>query len=95
MNIIDSIKAFFTKDSVKMFLNLGLKLLKLILGNIAHNVALIAQEEVLNAELSGKTGEAKYEMAFKAVKSRLPEVKDSAINLAIELAVNALIKSQQ
>lgn len=82
--------SFFRRDNVKAFLDLALRLLKMILGNIAKDLSKIAQEEVRLAEESGKSGQEKYETAYKAIKKRLPEVRESAVNLAIEIAVNAL-----
>ena len=89
MKLFKSILLFFKKDSVRVFLELSLKLLKIILGNVANNLSNIAQEEVQKAEASGKSGQDKYETAYKAIRARLPQVRESAINLAIELAVNA------
>lgn len=88
-------KSIFTKDNVKAILDLGLSILKMILGSVAHDLAEIAKQEVINAEASGKTGKEKYEIAFIAIKKRLPEVRDSAINLAIEIAVNALLSAKK
>ena len=82
--------AFFKRDTVKAFLKIGLRLLKLFLGGVAESLQAIAQDEVSRAEQSGKSGKEKYEAAFKAVKARFPELRESAINLAIEIAVNAL-----
>ena len=81
---------WFRRDSVKAFLDLALKLLKMILGNVARDLSTIAQEEVKRAEENGKSGTEKYEAAYKAIKKRFPEVRESAINLAIEVSVNAL-----
>ena len=83
------------RDNVKAFLGLGLKILKLILGNAGDSLHRIANEEVIRAEQDGLTGEEKYMKAFQAIKNRLPEVRDSAINLAIELAVNALLTQKK
>lgn len=82
--------AFFKRGSVKAFLKLGLKLLKLFLGGVAESLQAIAQDEVEKAEESGMSGAEKYEAAFKAIKARFPELRESAINLAIEIAVNAI-----
>ena len=81
---------FFRRDSVKVILKLGEKLLKIVLGKVASNVQEIAAQEVSRAEASGKTGVEKYEAAFKGVKARFPEMKESFINFAIETAVVAL-----
>lgn len=93
--VIDWLKSFFAKDSVKAIINMGLSLLKMVIGNAAHDLSEIARQEVLNAEASGKTGKEKYEIAFKAIKKRLPEVGSSAINLAIEIAVSALLQAKK
>lgn len=88
------LSVFFKKDSVKAFLNLAFKLLKTLLGQIGENLLSVAKQEVYLAEKSGKTGTEKYNEAFKAIKRRFPELRESAINLAIEIAVNALTASQ-
>lgn len=82
--------SFFSKDNVSAFLNLALKIMKMIIGRVANDLNRIAQEEVARAEASGKSGTEKYEAAFKAIRARFPELRESAINLAIELGVNAL-----
>ena len=82
---------FFKKDTVKAFLDVALKLLKMLLGGVASELQRIARAEVALAEESGKSGQEKYEAAFKAIKARFPELRESAINLALEIAVNALI----
>ena len=94
MNFFKAIAGFFQKDSVKAFLDLALKILKMVLGQTGVMLQTIAQEEVAKAEASGKTGLEKYEMAYKAIKKRFPEVRESAVNLAIELAVNALVQGK-
>jgi len=89
-SLMSWLSAFFRQDKVQMFLRAALSLLKILLGGVADSLNTIAQEEVKKAELSGKSGQEKYEAAFKGIKVRLPELRDSAINLAIELAVSAL-----
>lgn len=84
------ISSFFRRDSVKAILDIGLRLLKMLLGGIANDLQRIAMEEVKIAEASGATGTEKYEMAFKAIKKRLPTLRENAINLAIELSLGAL-----
>ena len=65
------LSVFFKKDNVKVFLNLALNLLKLLLGGIASNLSTIAQEEVAKAEASGKNGDDKYTAAFAGIKAAL------------------------
>lgn len=85
-----AIVGFFNKDSVKTILKIGEKVIKMLVARGVDDLQRIAWQEVQNAESTGKSGLDKYEMAFKAVKKRFPEVKESVINLAIEMAVNAL-----
>ncbi len=89
------LSSFFRKDSVKAILDAGVKILKLLIGRAAENLQTIAKEEVDRAEASGKTGTEKYEIAFKAIKARFPEMKESFINHAIETAVLALLASKR
>ena len=89
------LSSFFRKDSVKSILNLGLQILKLFLGKVAGELQRVAQEEVAKAEASGKIGAEKYEIAFKAIKARLPQVKESLINYAIEQSVLALMAAKR
>ena len=94
MNFFKSILSFFNRDNVKAFLNLGLQILKMVAGSVATDIQRITQEEVNKAEVAGKTGTEKYETAYKAIKKRLPEVAERTINLALELAVNALTQAK-
>lgn len=89
------LSSFFRKDLVKQILNLGLRILKLFLGKVAEDLQIIAQEEVAKAEASGKTGADKYEIAFQAIKARLPQVKESLVNYAIEQSVLALLAAKR
>lgn len=81
---------FSSRDVVGFVLKLSERILKAVIGNAARDLQRIAWEEVKKAEESGLTGASKYEMAFKALKKRFPEIKENAINLAIESAVAAL-----
>ena len=81
---------FLRKDTVKMILKLGEKLLKIVVGKTAQNLQYIASREVERAEASGKSGLDKYEAAFKGVRSSFPELREAFINSAIEVAVLAL-----
>ena len=94
MNFFKSIVLFFKKDNVQSFLKLVGGVLKMVAGSAARDLQKIAEEEVLRAEESGKTGTEKLSMAFKAVKKRLPEVGTNSVNLAIELAVATLIQAK-
>ena len=94
MNFFKVVGSFFKQDNVKAFLAVALKLLKMVLGGVAANLQTVAREEVARAEASGKTGQEKYEDAYKAIKKRFPEIKESALNLALELAVSALLQSK-
>lgn len=85
---------FFRRDSVKIVLKLMEKVLKIIIGQVADKLKTVAYEEVVKAEKSGKSGPDKYEAAFKGIRSRFPELKESAINFAIEGAVLALQSSK-
>lgn len=84
------LSVFFRKDSVKAVLEIGKSLLKIFIGKSADYLQEVAREEVFRAEQTGKTGLEKYEIAYKNIKSRLPQIKESVINLAIEIAVNWL-----
>ena len=86
--------SFFQRDNVKAFLKAALAILKLVARDTAGNLQIIAQEEVNKAEQAGKSGQEKYETAYKAVKKRFPELRESAINLAIELSVSTLQAAQ-
>ena len=84
------VKSWFTKDNVKRLLILGREILMMVVGQVGDKLSDIAKEEILKAEKSGLTGKEKAKAAFNGIKARLPEVGDKAINLAIEIAVNAL-----
>ena len=86
---------FFQKDSVKKILDLGLQILKMLIGQAAASLQTVAQEEVAKAEATGATGTKKYEMAFAGVRSRFPELKEAFINHAIETAVLALLAAKK
>ena len=81
---------FFKQDKVRAILKIALDLLKKLLGGIGKDLLAIAEDEVRKAEATGATGQKKYEMAYQGVKDRIPGLRESAINLAIELAVNAI-----
>ena len=83
-----AIVGFFHSDTAKKILALGKLILEQVLGNMASSLSTITQEEVAKAEASGKAD--KYTVAFAAIRSRLPQIGESAINLAIEIAVSAL-----
>jgi len=89
------LSAFFKKDSVKAILNMGKAILKVLIGRAAENLQEVARQEVARAEATGKTGSEKYELAFKGVKSRFPEMKEAFINHAIETAVLALLSARK
>ena len=84
------LSSFFRKNSVKAILNFGKSILKIFLGEVAKDLQEIAWSEVKRAEESGKSGIEKYEAAFKAIKTRFPEIRESLVNHAIETAVLAL-----
>ena len=90
MSFWSKVVGFFAKDSVKAVLKIGIKLLKAFGIAVAEKLQDVANEEVYKAELTGKDGLEKYKLALKGVRSRFPELKESALNLAIEIAVNAL-----
>lgn len=81
---------FFRKDSVQFVLNLGKQILKMFIGRLAEDLQRIAWDEVKKAQLAGGTGSQKAKAAFEGIKRRMPEVRDSQINLALEIAVSAL-----
>ena len=81
---------FLRRDSVKIILKMGERILKLIIGKVAEDVQRIAWAEVKKAEESGADGLDKYQMAFKALKKRFPDIKESILNHSIESAVLAL-----
>lgn len=90
MNVIDTIKAFFNKDAVKYVLNIAIKLFKRILGRVASDLQTVAWESVKEAEATGRTGQDKYEYAFKLIKAKFPTLKDGWIDSAIQFAWMAL-----
>ena len=71
----------------KVIFDLGVKILKIFLGKVAEELMRIAKEEVAAAEATGKTGTEKYEIAFKAITKRFPEIRERFINAAIEVCV--------
>lgn len=86
-----AIAGFFRAPATKRILDMGVKLLKAAGVAAAEQLQRVAREEVERAELEG--GKDKYERAFKAIRGRIPgtrDIKESAINLAIETAVQAL-----
>lgn len=82
--------SWFKSDQSKTLIKLAVAILKVVGVQVADKVMQIAKEEVAYAEATGKPGEAKYEIALSGIKGRLPELKNFAANLAIELAVAAL-----
>lgn len=78
------------KESFKLILKLGERILKIFLGKLAQSVQDIAFEEVIAAEQSGKSGLDKYQLVFKRLKERFPDIKNSALNLAIEVSIAAM-----
>ena len=95
MNFFKAIVAFFRKDSVQLILEIGKKLLGIFVRKAAGELERVAREEVWKAEQSGKSGLEKYNIAYEGVKKRFPELKESVINLAIEIAVNWLTASRE
>ena len=84
------LSVFFRQDSVKIILKLAEKILKIILGSVANDLNTAAWNEVRAAEASGKDGLDKYQTAFRNLRAHFPQIRESALNLSIELAVNAL-----
>ena len=81
---------WLNSDSVKIIVKLGSQILKAIGVSVADDLMKIAREEVALAQVSGRSSAEKYEMVMAALKKKLPDVKEHAANLAIELALAAL-----
>lgn len=90
MNIINKLFGFFKSSSGQKILALGRQILKIYIGPLAQKAIDIAKEEVAKAELLDVPGPEKRLIAFRAIKARASEVKDSAIDGALTLAVLAL-----
>lgn len=90
MSLIKTVINFFKSDKGMKILALGKQILHLYVGPIAKQLVEIAKEEVAKAELTPLSGPEKRLLAFRAIKARLAEVKDSAIDGALTLAVLAL-----
>lgn len=84
------LSGLFNKNKFKTILKLGEMLLRVFLGGMAKRLQEVAFEEVLAVEGTGKSGSEKVKVVFGKLKDRFPELRDYAINLAIELAVTAL-----
>ena len=82
--------SFFRRDSVKLILKWGEKILKIFLNRAAEDLQGYAYSAVRSAEATGKSGLDKYEWAFKDLRARFPDIKERFINTAIEVAVLAL-----
>lgn len=81
------LSSFFRRDSTKVIVNAIRKLLSLFVGRIADDLQKMALEEVYKAEITGKSGLDKYEMAFKALREKFKSLPEYALNIAIETAV--------
>ena len=90
MSFINTVIGFFKSSSGQKILSLGRQILKIYIGPLAQKAIDIAKEEVAKAELTTLAGPEKRLLAFRAIKARLSEVKDSAIDGALTLAVLAL-----
>lgn len=86
------LSSWFRSNAFKIILDMGKKILIQILGKFGSDLHQVALEEVEKAEASGLDGMEKYKMAFEAIKRRVPGIGESAINLAIELSVQAILK---
>ena len=90
MSFINTVIGFFKSSSGQKILALGRQILKIYIGPLAKQALDVAKEEVAKAELLDIPGPEKRLLAFRAIKARLSEVKDSAIDGALTLAVLAL-----
>lgn len=90
MSIWSSIISFFSKDIVKSFLKKFGEILVMFLGEIGRELKKVALEEVHKAEQTGKSGLEKYELAYRGVKKRFPELREKFIEAAIANAVLAI-----
>lgn len=93
VQLAQSIAKFFQSDLFKFIIKTGEDILKRVLGDIGSKVQSIALEEVTKAENTpGLTGTDKYNLAYKNIRDRIsdPTIAESAVNLAIELAVTAI-----
>jgi len=48
------------------------------------------EAQIIKAQESGLSSDAKWQMVFNWGKANIPNIRDSALNLAIELLVNLL-----
>lgn len=84
------LSVFFKRDSVRAILDIGKKILAMFLGRLAEDLQRVAWEEVKKAQLTTGSGVQKARSAFEGIRARLPEISDSQINLALEIAVAAI-----
>lgn len=87
--------SFFKSDLAKRIYQLGTEILKAVLKEQGPLLQQIALDEVRKAAATSLSNEDKFEMAYKAIVSRVKnsDIGENAINLAIELAVAAIKKN--
>ena len=90
MKIWDGIVAFFSQGWVKAII----KAITSILGDVLKQVGKEALEKIrakiLEVSATNMSNKQKFDTIFNFVKSLVPGLKDSAINLLIETLYNQL-----
>lgn len=86
-----AIGGFFKSDLFKQLFNAGKEILITLLGDLGSQLHKIAMVEVERLNQAPK-GTDKYQIAYDNLRQQFPNVVEREINLAIELAVNAVAK---
>jgi hypothetical protein len=85
---------WFKQASTKVILKSALAILKALAFGVGEQLWGVVRSEVAHVEgIPGLSGEEKARRVAKAVKAAFPEIKNSLVNLAIELAVSYLKES--
>jgi len=86
----DFIKNIHTPNWLKKLLEEIQGIIISTILNIGKEYLLQLEEKIIEAQDTGMSWEAKWEYVFKWGKANIPNIKDSSLNLAIELLVNLL-----
>lgn len=81
------------KSSTQALLKASLAILKVLAFGVGEKLWLVVRTEVERVHDLPMTNTEKFKTVAEAVKQQLPGVKDSLVNLSIELAYNHLRES--
>ena len=88
----DIINKLWTKDTLKVIIDLIRRLVIAFAGQVGGEVYKIVREEVKNAENSNEESNVKWKIAYTAILARIKEKNfpNSLVRLFIELAVQEI-----